>query len=544
MIKSGKGIFVGLVTSLHLFLLMATEHGIAQDKPSLPYVPKDADTVVVMRPATILNSRDYRSLKRESGEYFEKTVDRWANEYFAVSLAELNEIDQVIYAEESFTDQIKEARPKLFRLMIIKTVDDNSEQFELATHDIVESIEYKGKEYFKISKPIQRRYRYAYIADKKTMVCGDSTYSMESAIDASKKGPEEARWYQNWQPLGEKAITAVVEQDAISTTGLLAYLAQQPSRETDSAKQVEYLLLGIEPGQTSKLNCRMVFPNESDARAAATFVEQALEMAWGFLKTQEESFVKTGQQSAFKIAGDTLKATEVKAAGKIVELSSSVKIDFKSLEPMFESNYRAMIRTDAANNLRQVTMSMHNFASAHGHFPSPVMVSDAGKKYSWRIAILPYVGEQDLYDQYRFDEEWNSPHNSKVTAKMPDFFRSNSEDKESTNTSWFLLNGAEGIYGGEKPGRFESIRDGTSNTIVAVEADRAVHWAEPVDIDVDQKTGLPKLGGFHQGGFNAAFADGSVRFISENTDPEVLWNLYTASGGEVVNNNQLNNDDD
>ena len=539
--SSGSGCtFVGVLFSILTTVGTVT----AQEKPSLPYIPNNADIVVVMRPAKIMNSGDYHSLKRAGGEFFEKTVDRWTNQYFSVSLAELNEIDQIIYATEIFDPTTGADFSKRIDVMIIRTTKDNSEQFELATHDIAETIEFKNKEYFQTNKPVQRRYRFVHIADKKTIICAVTKHAMEAAIDTGSDGPSKSRWHKQWQEIGNKPFSVVVENDAIKTTGIFAYLAQQSSKETDGAQKVEYMMLGAEPGQKSKINCRIFFPDQSAARGAAKFVEQSLEMAWNMLNMQEAMFKKQGQEAIFNMARDALKSTEVKAVEKMVDLSSSINIDFKSLEPLFESNYRAMVRSEAANNLRQVTLSIHNYESANGKMPPPVLVSDSGKKYSWRIAVLPYIGEKELYDQYRFDEEWNSPHNLKVTSKMPDAFRSNTDDKETTNTSWFLLSGEEGIYGGEKGGTFASIRDGTSNTILAVEADRAVHWAEPVDIEIDPKTGIPKLGGIHKGGFNASFADGSVRFISENTDPQVLWQLYTASGGEVVDHNGLNRDDD
>ena len=42
------------------------------------------------------------------------------------------------------------------------------------------------------------------------------------------------------------------------------------------------------------------------------------------------------------------------------------------------------------------------------------------------------------------------------------------------------------------------------------------------------------IGGPFRGGFHAAMADGSVKFISEKTDPKVLEAIATIHGGEVV----------
>jgi prepilin-type processing-associated H-X9-DG protein len=78
------------------------------------------------------------------------------------------------------------------------------------------------------------------------------------------------------------------------------------------------------------------------------------------------------------------------------------------------------------------------------------------------------------------------------------------------------------------------ITDGTSNTILAVESNRDVPWTKPEDIPFDPNGPVPELGNFSPNGFNAAFADGAVRFISKAVNPQVLKALITRSGGEVI----------
>jgi len=150
------------------------------------------------------------------------------------------------------------------------------------------------------------------------------------------------------------------------------------------------------------------------------------------------------------------------------------------------------------------------------------------------------MDRNDLYQKYDFSQEWDSPHNLEVTADMPDFFRADSDDEDSTSTSFFLLTGAGSVFGGDKALDFAEMTDGSSNTIMAVEAKRDVHWSKPEDIIVDPDQPFPELGGFHVGGFNVTMMDGSVRFVSEKVAPEVLRKLFDPTDGGIITQDELN----
>ena len=39
--------------------------------------------------------------------------------------------------------------------------------------------------------------------------------------------------------------------------------------------------------------------------------------------------------------------------------------------------------------------------------------------HSWRVELLPYLDQNDLYGQYRMNEPWDSENNKKVLEQMP-----------------------------------------------------------------------------------------------------------------------------
>jgi hypothetical protein len=71
-------------------------------------------------------------------------------------------------------------------------------------------------------------------------------------------------------------------------------------------------------------------------------------------------------------------------------------------------------------NLKKLAIAMHNYADGYGRMPSAATVGKEGKALlSWRVELLPYLGEQALYNQFKRDEPWDSPHNRKLLSKMP-----------------------------------------------------------------------------------------------------------------------------
>ena len=74
--------------------------------------------------------------------------------------------------------------------------------------------------------------------------------------------------------------------------------------------------------------------------------------------------------------------------------------------------------------LKRLGVAMNQFHEAHGHFPAAAITDKSGTPLlSWRVAILPQLGYQSLYDEFHLDEPWDSPHNLALAAQMPDVFR-------------------------------------------------------------------------------------------------------------------------
>jgi prepilin-type processing-associated H-X9-DG protein len=155
---------------------------------------------------------------------------------------------------------------------------------------------------------------------------------------------------------------------------------------------------------------------------------------------------------------------------------------------------------------------------------------------SWRVHVLPFLEQEALYQQFHLDEPWDSPHNRKFISQMPDVYRNPSSPAPEGKTDYLVPAGTGSIFENPEGTHIRSITDGTSNTLLVLEvnSDAAVDWTKPDDFQFSPDNPLANLGKAHPGGFNAALADGSVRFISNTIDPQMFLNLLRMNDGQAV----------
>jgi RNA polymerase sigma factor (sigma-70 family) len=205
--------------------------------------------------------------------------------------------------------------------------------------------------------------------------------------------------------------------------------------------------------------------------------------------------------------------------------------------------------TRSAANLRKIALGIHAYIDAEKHLPPPAIVgADGSPLLSWRVAILPYIGEKELYAQFRLNEPWDGPHNKPLLAKIPKVYAPvvSSSSKEGT-TFYQGFNGKNAFFEHPKGKVSEAARqnpyleisDGTVNTLMVVEAGAAVPWTKPEDLKYTPGQPAPKLGGQFRNGFTAVTADGFTRFIKKSIDPAILDAMITRNGGEVINDNDI-----
>lgn len=209
------------------------------------------------------------------------------------------------------------------------------------------------------------------------------------------------------------------------------------------------------------------------------------------------------------------------------------------LLPAVQAAREAARRTQCSNNLRQITIALHNYHDVWGSLPPAYTVDANGKPlHSWRTLILPYLEQSPLYDQIDLNQPWDSPRNAAFATQMPRTYGCPSDPQTgpgSSLTNYLAVVGPGTAMEGDKPVKFGQVIDGTSNTVLITEARGAgIHWMEPRDMDMNAFINAGQGPTTHPGGANIAMADGSVRFLSSSTPPQTRQALATRGGGEMV----------
>jgi hypothetical protein len=202
----------------------------------------------------------------------------------------------------------------------------------------------------------------------------------------------------------------------------------------------------------------------------------------------------------------------------------------------------------SASNLKQIGWALLHYHETYGKLPPAVVTDQQGRPlYSWRVLLLPFVEQPTLYNEFRLDEPWDGPHNKALLAKMPTCYMPAWKDVgPSFATSYQVFVGPGTAF--ERPGlTWADFPDGLAETVLVVEAGRPVPWSKPEDLSYDPYGPLPPLGGVfsqpvhflcyevgRRPGFNACFADGTVRFLRGDADERTLRALITRNGGEPV----------
>lgn len=235
---------------------------------------------------------------------------------------------------------------------------------------------------------------------------------------------------------------------------------------------------------------------------------------------KDAKFSTTGTEARARVAV----SADLPVAGAVAEATGKIK--------------EAAARAQSFNNLKQIALAMHIYHDTHQSLPPAAVVDKAGRPLlSWRVLILPYIEEEQLYRQFKLDEAWDGPTNKKLLDKMPRVYALPPQlggKAKATETHYQAFVGKGAAFDLLKGPRLQDFLDGTSNTLLVATAVAPVPWSKPDDIAFDPAADMTTKLGFFQGVAHAALGDGSVRALSKSIDRKTLSSLITRGGGEII----------
>ncbi|MGI9474980.1 MAG: DUF1559 domain-containing protein [Rubripirellula sp.] len=208
-------------------------------------------------------------------------------------------------------------------------------------------------------------------------------------------------------------------------------------------------------------------------------------------------------------------------------------------------------RTSSMRNLERIADALNAYANDHGSYPPSFTRDASGRRmHSWRVLILPYLDEDDLYNRFDLSQAWDFPINMNAAAAIPSVYQhpNSGSTMRFNESAYYLVVGPGTLFPKNGPLGPDQVVDDLAQTILVIEGTPLIpsgSWAEPIDLDfakIQGKIGSnPGIepGGLLDDGVAFATADGRGHFLPNVTDPATVRALVTPRGGERLRDDTL-----
>lgn len=187
-------------------------------------------------------------------------------------------------------------------------------------------------------------------------------------------------------------------------------------------------------------------------------------------------------------------------------------------------------------HLKNLAVALDKYHAKHGNYPPSALCDGEGRPVlSWRVALLPYLGEEALYNEFKLDEPWDSLHNKRLLKKLPKALQSNTSRRRmggrwKTTTQVFA--GENTVFEGKKGVRKPDVARQTI-LLVHLATDAGVYWTKPADVPYAAHKPLPNLFGKHREQIKVLLEDGTFRSIDREMEEKALRSLIERRGDKA-----------
>ena len=534
MSSASRGIlFLAIITAMVVSPLSVGSQALAGEKIDVSYVVPDTFFSAVICPARMLNSPMLKNpMLKQNIDELQKTLG-----------FDPSDIMQVLVVSE--TPKSLETPPNTAMVLLLSKSHDIQEVMpEMRKDTNIDILE--GKKYLK-GKTLMAWS--IFMPEKDTLILGNDAMIRKMIENRNKPvAGTMSRVLKRYDDSNDLFAVALVKP--IRSQLIKQIEKDPPPAEYADVKKIPTLVdaIGIKLNMSGKggfaISARCcddesaseledILNNliESGKKAAAAGAAKGEEGA----DPAQAQMAKMMIDNIFKMFQPVRKGQRVEIAQK--GLNNLGGIGMAMLMPALQAARKAARGAQSQNNLKQIGLAMINYENARVEFPTKAICNKDGKPLlSWRVAILPYLGEDELYSQFKLDEPWDSANNKPLIEKMPKVFRSPDSKAAEHTTTYLVPVGPGTMFEGKKGLSIADITDGTADTIMLVEASdkKAVLWTKPADWQYDPEDPLAGLATDQPVGFLVLFCDGKVHRIKSDIDTTVLKGLMTIAGGEVV----------
>ena len=371
------------------------------------------------------------------------------------------------------------------------------------------------------------------------------------------------RWVAD-KAAGDKAINTVQQQlyDSFPANDIAGMIDLEPLNDLKSQMAQNTPMPGLIEGLqgaifTADLAGAGKFLSQFEVRTAnKNSAMQLSALAQGMLQMQKAQMLSMANapesplnaEAAETLAGlyDTVKiTTKDSSVSYVMPKPDNMESFFETLKPGFVSMFdliresrKSAVAMSRRNNMKQIGLAFHNYHDTFNHFPAADGNGERGQGrktgLSWRVYLLPFIDQAQLYNQLNLDEDWDSPHNKTLIEQMPDVFKVEGVDKLGYTSVHVFTGDATGM-GTAEGTQLRDFTDGTANTILAVVAgpESAEVWTKPGGLEFNPDDPKKVLGTLGEQ-FLVLIGDGSVRFLKSSIDDDTLRNLIQRNDGNVV----------
>jgi hypothetical protein len=242
---------------------------------------------------------------------------------------------------------------------------------------------------------------------------------------------------------------------------------------------------------------------------------------------------EVGKDPVFKALAAMVKSVSI--------MDDKVTIVITDFDPYFEiaarineQNQAKAAAASSINKVKNIATALLAYHKDKGKFPPAATLSKEGKPLlSWRVQILPYLGHNFLYKQFRQNEPWDSEHNKKFIRRIPPSFRETQDDLNKGTTPFQAPVGIATLFnpGGTGTNSIQIINE-LSNTIMLVKVpeDKTAIWTKPEDWEIDISLPAKDLLKGFSNAIVFACADGEVKAIPLKEAEEKIKSMLVIDG--------------